>query len=274
MMNKPQQNGFTLVELLIGLAVLGILIGSFFRLVGNTVDTSTELSVRNEVVQDAQIAQQIINARLQEACFVYTSGTIQMASSGWTTQRSILGLSGYIWNITNNDPIVAMILPPDPNDVTAANRPRYRFLAYYPVRRGAYIAGNVSTSNNISQLPTEPANDNNWVLMQYIRYLPTSPGDTTAPVMNPSLTCTVNVTNGNASITGGAADLLVDYVQPTNVATTYSMFDEIPAAGSVPPNITFRLRMLRTYRGSATIRVPGASEPPMQVTTAPQNHGL
>ena len=106
MMNKPQQNGFTLVELLIGLAVLGILIGSFFRLVGNTVDTSTELSVRNEVVQDAQIAQQIINARLQEACFVYTSGTIQMASSGWTTQRSILGLSGYIWNITNNDPSV------------------------------------------------------------------------------------------------------------------------------------------------------------------------
>ncbi len=269
MIKNRQQYGFTLVELLIGLAVLGILIGSFFRLVGNTVDTSTELSVRNEVVQDAQIAQQIVNARLQEACFVYTSGTVQMSASGWTTQRTVLGLSGHAWNVAT-DPIVAMILPPDPNDLTPANRPRYRFIAYYPLLRSHYITNAAA----INKLPSEAANNGNWVLMQYVRYLPTTPGDVSTPAMNPALTCSANVAAGNAVITGGSADLLVDYVQPTNVATTYTMFERVVPAAPAPPSITFRLRMQRTYRGSATIRVPGASEPPMQVTTAPQNNGL
>ncbi len=276
--NVPKQAGFTLVEMLIGLFILGAIMVSFFAIVGNTLDSSRSLSARNDIIQDAQVAQQLINARIQEACYVYTSGTVQMAASGYTTKRSALSASNWTWTV-GVDPIIAMILPPNPSEPTPgglAQNQRYRFFAYYPVQRQDYI------NNAASSLDPElsPANGSGWMMMQYFKFLDTRGTTVNAiPVttgMDPSLTCTQNVTAGNATITGGASDLLVDFVQPANIAPTYTMFSF--GAGTLP-TVTFRLRMLRLTQtqnqggtsSSGQIRFPPTTTDPMAVSVAPQN---
>lgn len=262
-----KQAAFTLVEMLIGLSILGAIIVSFFTIVANSLDSSRSLSARNDITQDAQVAQQLINSRIQEACFVYTTGTIQMASSGFGAQRSALGATNYAWTV-GTDPILAMILPPDPQET--GNSLRYRFIAYYPVRRQSYLDG---TTSGASDPELSPANQDNWMLMQYLKYLPTDGPDASGTRIDPLQTCAQNVTAGNVAITTGSADLLVDYVQPANVAPTYTMFSF--SAGTLPI-VTFQLRMLQNTQVQKSgnvgqIRFPPSATDPMLVSVAPQN---
>jgi prepilin-type N-terminal cleavage/methylation domain-containing protein len=267
-----KQAGFTLLEMLIGLFILGAIMASFFTIVGNSLDSSRELTARNDIIQDAQTAQQLINARIQEACYIYKTGTIQMFSSGTTAQRSALGATNYAWTV-GADPILAMILPPDPQDPNTTKRQQYRFLAYYPVRRQSLLDGATSGSGNPEQ---SPANKDNWVLMQYLRYMPTIGPDLSGTRMDPQQTCAQNLAAGNVSITGGSADLLVDYVQPSNIAPTYTMFSYNT---STLPTVTFQLRMFKiiqtqtqgTLANQNQIRFPTSTSDPMLVSVAPQN---
>jgi type II secretory pathway pseudopilin PulG len=254
--------GFTLLEILIGLFILGAIMVAFFRIVGTTADTSNELTLRNDLIQDAQIAQQIVNARIQESCYIYPTGTAITMGTGYTTKRTIPSGTNNSWTL-GTDPIVAMILRPTGTGTTG------RFVAYYPMLRSYYIANAAA-----SQRPdTGAENGNNWLLMEY---------STDIGGWNNALTCTANVASGTLTITGTGAQgrFLVDNVQPTDTTGVYSQMFTYNAGP--PVSITFRMKMQRTVLGrqntsnsAGIVRVPPSSgSNPMQTTIASQNSGL
>jgi prepilin-type N-terminal cleavage/methylation domain-containing protein len=254
-----EQTGFTLVEVLIGLFILGVIMVAFFRIVGTTADTSNELTQRNDLIQDAQVAQQIVNARIQEACYVYPSGTVITMGTGYTTKRTIPSGTSNSWTV-GTDPIVAMILPP------ATGTTLWRFVAYYAMLRSYYI-----TNAAASQRPdAEAGNASNWILMEQNTAITTG--------WDSTISCTANGASGTPVIaTGAQARFLVDNVQPTDATGAYAQMFTI-AAGP-PVSVTFNLKMQRAVRGrqnannaTGIVRVPPSpAAGPMQMTISPQN---
>jgi prepilin-type N-terminal cleavage/methylation domain-containing protein len=260
---RREQTGFTLVEVLIGLFILGAIMVAFFRIVGTTTDTSNELTQRNDLIQDAQVAQQIVNARIQEACYVYPNGTVITMGTGYTTKRTIPTGTSDSWTV-GTDQIVAMILPP--TSVGGSGR----FYAYYPILRSYYI----SSATAASQRPdAEAGNANNWILMEYFT--------TNITNWDPSKTCNDNVTGGTLAYnTAASGNFLIDNVQPTDATGNYIQMFTINAGP--PVSVTFNLKMQRAVRGrqnaanaTGVVRVPPSpTADPMQVTISPQNSGL
>jgi prepilin-type N-terminal cleavage/methylation domain-containing protein len=260
---KYRQMGFTLVEVLIGLFILGAIMVAFFRIVGTTADTSNELTQRNDLIQDAQVAQQIVNARIQEACYVYPSGTVISMGTGYTTKRTVPTGASNSWTV-GADQIVAMLLPPSPGSTSG------RFYAYYPILRSYYI----TNAPAASQRPdAEPGNASNWILMEYF----------TTNVTNWDLnkTCSDNVAGGTLAYnTAASGNFLIDNVQPTDATGVYTQMFTINAGP--PATVTFSLKMQRAVRGrqnaansAGIVRVPPSSAAdPMQTTISPQNGGL
>jgi prepilin-type N-terminal cleavage/methylation domain-containing protein len=202
--------GFTLVELLISLAMLGVISVALFQTLGTSIQSTGALNASNDLLKEGQIAQQVLYARLKEACHLYPSGT--NLSLGLVTNDA----TNNSWNATpqqwtvNTHPIVAMILPPPAvaeSDGTTTGR-FFRFYAYYAMTREDFIA---TTTIPSSAKPTgDVRNDPTaWVIMQYRVNLTFAPGTTTP--------CATMATT--ATITGGVSSLLVDYVAPANPIT-------------------------------------------------------
>lgn len=230
-----RSKGFTLFELLVAMALVGLIFTAFLQVFTGTLSQSTLTSARSDLLKEGQIAVQVMASKLQEACYVYPNGkTLRMADSGYSTQN--LG-GGYDWTV-GNDPILAMLLPPDPN---SANPDSYRFIAYYPLLRGFYN----SNAGSSLQLESDPANDNVWVLMEYRRNLASSltPGSFASPTGSPASCATLAGGLTNADIQGGTARILVDYVEPES--GSYRLFD----VSNAPTSATLNLRMQRSVQG-------------------------
>jgi prepilin-type N-terminal cleavage/methylation domain-containing protein len=60
--------GVTLVELLVALAILGVLVAAFTGFFVSTLRATSDFDRRNELLLDGQIAHQLLVSRLQEAC--------------------------------------------------------------------------------------------------------------------------------------------------------------------------------------------------------------
>ena len=264
--------GFTLLEMLIGLAILGIIMIAFFRIVGSTIDSSNELGQRNDLIQDGQVAQQIITSKIQEACYIYPDGQVISLGSGYTRQRTVgSGAPSSNWTV-GTDPILAMLLPPDTREI-GANAGLSRFVAYYPVLRSTW-----TTSAAASQNPgADSANASNWILVQLQAFVPSATWTGT--------TCSSNATAVAAWITTSSAiqgRMLVDNVQPVDTTSTnYANLFAINAGAQ--PSVTFRLKFQRRLRArnssdsAAIVRYPptgDANGDPTQVTVSLQNNGL
>ncbi|WP_424949744.1 prepilin-type N-terminal cleavage/methylation domain-containing protein [Deinococcus sp.] len=246
---------FTLIELLIALALLGIILAAVVYVNIGTVRASATLQARNEMLADSQMAQNYMASKLKQAAYVYVQGaSVVMATSGKTT----LNPNGsYKW-VIGTDPIVAFIMPPksginDPTATTSAcpdtvtpatidNDNCYYFYAFYAIKRSDLVAdtGALTRTNNPG---VDGLNDpTSWVIMEYRgRYQGTG------------YTLT-GFTPGNTG------RLLLDYVAP--VAAPAQLFvTPAPVVGPQPvgtTSVTISLAVQRNVAGQI-VQLPGVS---------------
>ena len=271
------RKGFTLVEMLLSIAILGVLMLAFTQVFGGSLRASSEVNARNELVSEGQVAQQLITSRLQNAFHIYSGvGTdpnpMTLAAQNSLSRNTIRG--GVNW-VPNADPFVAMLLPPTrlgtcPAAGVAGNvdtSPCFTFYAYYAMRRDIFV-GLVPRSAP----DPDPNNANVWVLLEYSAMVRDGVTRnsllTNCPAGNAQggLTACPPVpgTPFGAAYTGQVARMLVDYVQPTTQAPAYTMFrictPNVSAAQSVcpagttatsPRSVEFDLRLLQNRVGKA-----------------------
>lgn len=258
---RTEQQGFTLVEILISLALLGVILVALFQTVGGTVALSGSVNATNELIREGQIAQQVINTRLQEACYLFPSGaTIQMSTAGDTTKNYLTPPTSQTWTV-NTHPIVAMILPGTANATSRI----FQFFAYYPIPRSNYLDA-VTGGNDPGQ---DALNDaTTWVLLQFQAPISAPLGTSCATVATTN-NAGASVTATNTSISFGGVGisgrLLVDYVTPV---TTFT--DMLNVGTGVA---TYNFRFQRTTRSGGTIRV-GAGSDGVNGKVYPKNLGL
>lgn len=264
---KGNRKGLTLVELLVGMALMGIILTALVSLFMQSSKASMQSSARADLQQETLNAQQLIAGKLKEAWYIYPQGqTITMTSTALTRRPA----GGNTWTV-GTDPILAMLLPPrsstntcNPASTSTAatgESPNgcYRFLAYFPVKRSVWVAATLSESWR-NPGPDAP-NDETWVLAEYRGLMPSTFNPTTFPPATLP-----------AAPTGNTSNLLTDYVAPTTLTTgftttgnVYTMFGYGTANGSVssltnPVNsVTINLGVTRQIAGKL-LRLPNATD--------------
>jgi prepilin-type N-terminal cleavage/methylation domain-containing protein len=254
---KKRSAGFTLVELLLALALLTIITLALFQTLGGSVQGANSINASNDLLREGQIAQQVISARLKEACYIYPAGAdLTLAASGYST-RNAFGSPDTEWTV-NTHPFVAMILPPD----ATAGTGQYRFFAYYAMPRSQYVNNAASTINP----GRDVRNDNTtWVLMEYSRNI-TVTGSPTCEVIRQTL-----------NVAGGNAFLLVDYVSPASPITGLFTVDTAATDNNGDPGaawVEYNLQLQRTTVNGDVIRVgANAGSSNLRGRIYPQNRG-
>lgn len=253
---KQANLGFTLVELLVGMALIGVVMTALFSFFQQGSQVSLQSSNRSELQQEVLNAQQMIAGKLREAWYIYPPGqAVALTVTNAPTARN--PVSGNQFWTTGTHPMLAMILPPRVATASCLTSIDgcYRFLAYYPVLRSVWVSGTVSDSwRNPGD---DSANANTWVLAEYRANFP----GTFAPTAYPPASLPDVPGNGESNI-------LADYVAPTvpasgftTTSNAYSMFSYVPASSSLAVPVTgvdFRLATTRRS-ASTTLRLPSAT---------------
>ena len=260
----------TLIEMLIGMAILSILMLAFTQVFGSSLRASAEINARNELISEGQIAQQLMASRLQSAYHIYPNGTtLELTTSGTTTPNTIRTGAGQDWTV-GDDPFIAMILPPKATGQcptssagTGTKNACFTFYAYYPIVRGTFIG-----TNTTSAPAADTANANIWFLMEYRANLYDGVNRSTNLLLAPPNTTTVltNSASTQPTIKGNAGTILTDYVQPTTTAPTYTMFQVDTSAGTWAE---LHLRMLQNRSGKALSAPTGTA--PLSTRVYPRN---
>ncbi len=238
--------GFTLIEVLVALAVLGIVALAYTQTFTNTLQLSSDANGKSTLLLEAQLAQQVMASKLQQACYVYPSGTLLqfVTSSDWSTKNTISGANNQQWTV-GTDPVLAMILPP------LASGTQYRFFAYYAMTRASYV----NNAPSVLGLDAEAANDSQtWVLMEY------------RANFTAGLSATAVLTDTSYRNASPAGRLLVDRVQPTTSSPTYTMFAYDPTANTA----TLQTAMLQTVAGRA-LKLTDLNGSALKVVINPRN---
>lgn len=237
--------GLTLIEILVSLSLLGVIMAALFQTMGSTVALSNTTTSSNDLIREGQIAQQVLNARFKEACYVYPTGeTIKMTSIGFTTKNGI----GWDW-VVNTDPIVAFILPPEPG---VANLNQYRFQAYYAIPRSQYV----NEASNNANPGKDAVNDSSvWMLMEYRKVV-----DISGAAYNTGRKCAQLAVNSTfkTDLQSASGRLLTDYITPVTTSTSLMSVGGT-AAGGGAAFIEYNLRLQQTTRAGNIISVGGGS---------------
>jgi len=232
-MTTSRTAGLTLVELLVGMLLIGIVltaVGDFFS---QSSRVASQTSSRAESQQEILNAQQLIAGRLWEAWYVYPAGkTFDLGPGVLRSNPLWNGTSGTtgVWT-TGTQPILAMILPPKVPGGICTTSPNnagcYRFFAYYPVWRNSWVGATSTGTARTNNPGADSSNDPSvWVLAEYRSYYY---GSTAAPPFDLAY-----ATPSIPPPAGSDANLLADYLQPTTTAPTYSMFSFISPNPLVP----------------------------------------
>ena len=287
-MRRGGQGGLTLVELLVGMALLGIVLTALVNYFSQGSRVATQSSGRAELQQEVLNVQQLIAGRLKEAWYVYPAGqTLQLGSTSASTaalrQNPVSGSTWYgtaNW-LTGTDPVLALLLPPRASGTCPAETATtaqkaagadfcYRFFAYYPVKRSTWVSGTGGTTAPTASNPgSDTANADTWVLAEYRKTLYGFVPGGTIPT---------------TSLDGGDANLLADYIAPTVATTgfttttnTYTMFEYKSADGSPTSatnpvtGVTLNLATTRNV-GGKVLRLPDATGT-YSITVYPTNLG-
>lgn len=257
-----QTRGITLIELLVGMAILGVLVLAFTQFFTSTLQVTGEFEQRNELLAEGQLAQQLVVSRLQEAWYVYPEGSsVNLTQpAAWQITNPASGSTS--WTV---GPIfVAGILPPvsvgapcapaDPTQTTGC----YRFIAFYPIARAEYVAN--TAGDLLRRLLPDAANPAAWVLVQYSGFL--AAGAVTQGSTAP--------TAGALATMGGVrVDLLADYITPGS-----TLFEVVEVTDDPRPTqqVTVRLELQRVARGrTITLGSPGVA---LNTVVLPRNQGV
>ena len=264
--------GFTLIEMLIGMAIFGILMLAFTQIFGGSLKASGEINSRNELVSEGQIAQQLVASRLQSAYYVYPPGTsMQLTSNGFTAKNTVNGANTYTWSVgTNTNLFVAMILPPTRAGTCTLGFTDacFSFYAYYPVLRSELISNHKDIAPD-----ADPNNTSAWTLMEYRANLIDNVNRVSNLLATPPnapngtfVTITTNpATSPNPTVKGKSGQMLIDYVQPLGAAPYNTMFT-VNTAGKF---VDFNLRLQQNRMGK-TLTAP-ASTNPLTTRVYPRN---
>ncbi len=270
-----RSQGFTLVEMLLSAAILGVLMLTFTQIFGRSLRASGEIGARNELISEGQIAQQLVSSKLQSAYYVYPPGTtLQLTTNHATTLNTVrAGAAGQNWTV-GTDPFAAVLVPPRSSGTCNAAGDRsacYTFYAYYPVLRGSLTANAPSVAPD-----ADPNNANAWVLMEFRSSIvdnvtrgSTGSGCTSpsAPLETGLLYCPpLPGTTYGTAYRSSEGRLLIDYVQPAAAPglPAYTLFrvcnpatstaqPACPAGttGTSPRSVEFDLRLLQNRVGRA-----------------------
>ena len=262
-MKKSQ--GFTLIEMLIGMAIFGILMLAFTQIFGGSLKASSQINSRNELVSEGQIAQQLVASRLQSAYYVYPPGTsVQLTDNGFTAKNTVNGANTYIWRVGTN-PFIAIILPPTTAGTCTSSFTKacFSFYAYYPVLRSVLIAENKSIAPD-----ADPNNASVWILMEYrANLIDGVPRGSNLLASPPSFTAVLtNAASVNPTVKGQSGQMLIDYVQPLGTAAPYNAMFTVDSTNKF---VDFNLR-LQQNRGGKTLTAP-ASANPLTTRVYPRN---
>lgn len=264
------QAGFTLVELLIALALLSLILTAVVSLNIGTSRAAALLQARNDLLPESQIAQNYMASKLRQATYVFPDGSAFTLNATSTATQKPSG--GALWTI-GSDPIVAFIVPPKTvssgqclTATAAANTANqdtycYAFYAFYGTKRS-----NVTSTTGLENPGADAANDGTaWVLMEYRKYYAAgNAGGYTTPAVAVA-----------AIPTGGVGHLLMDYLKPTTEAGTDLLFDSPAATGNVvqvagTTSVTMNLAAYRTVAGQA-LNLPTTGR--YALTVYPRNLG-
>jgi prepilin-type N-terminal cleavage/methylation domain-containing protein len=247
------QSGFTLVELLIAMALVGIVLAAVVTV---NIDTSKSLAVlqtRNDLLPETQIAQNYLVSKLREAAYLFPKTASLNLGTDYSTRNPRTGDG--TWSL-NTDAAVAFIVPPRKSDVailcTAATPDYcYTFYAYYPVKRSVVTAAATLNDNP----GPDPVNDlSDWVLMEY-RAAYTQSGFPT----------------NNTFPSGGKGKILMDYLLPTTQTGTDVLFSQ--TSDTTTPGVagvTLNLAGQRSMAGKV-VRLPVTGR--YTLTVYPRNLG-
>ena len=217
-MKRPTA-GLTLIELLVGLALIGIVLATLLSLTIGTARPSATLQARNDLLPELQTAQNYMAGKLREAVYIFPAGlSFSLAGSG-NTLKSPSG--SYNWTI-GTDPMVAFIVPPrsvvSPTSTTLGgcasgsdnDKYCYAFYAFYAIKRADLVNPTGADSRTNNPGPDASNDANAWVLMEYRGYYTTSVLGYTASGYSTTLTNIPGATTNG----GSSGRLLMDYLQP------------------------------------------------------------
>jgi prepilin-type N-terminal cleavage/methylation domain-containing protein len=242
--------GFTLVEILVSLGILGIVMVSTFNFINSSVAVSSSANSNNELIREGQIGQQVLAARFKEACHVFPGGTaLTLAATGF--ERRNFFTSSFTWTV-NTDPFVALILPPE-DDRPATE---YRFIAYYAIPRNEWTSVATLGNNPGADARNDP---NTWLIVQYIKRFTSA--TTIACANKPAQT------GFAAAITAGGSDILLDYVDiPVNRNELFQVNAN---------SIDYDIRLEKTSAAGNVVRIGGpGSDSSLRGRVFPINLGL
>ena len=243
---------FTLIELLIALALLGTILAAVVYVNIGTVRASASLQARNELLADTQVAQNYMVSKLKQASYIFPVGAnVQMTAAGGTSTKPTGGTN---W-VVGTDPIIAFIMPPTtvtpggctPATATTVANPCYAFYAYYAMKRSAYVAASSGTDDPGDDGLNDPTS---WVLIEYRGYY----SNIASYGGNSYSTAAIDIPTGNRG------RLLLDYVQAVSIAPLPFVVANAPSlAISQAPgitNVTLNLAVQRNVAGQI-IQLPG-----------------
>lgn len=285
---KRHEQGMSLLELLVSLALIGIVLAAVLSVVLQSNRASMRIQAQSELTSETQIAQNYMVSKIRKAVYIFpvssSTSFFQINAGGYSTlnpvaRAGVSGTGNHNWRLATGtlaaDPFVAFVLPPAAGGRVGANACRnsstdqakelncYAFYAYYAVPRSLISNGNGSDIPiGPNKLTPDPINDNNvWVLMEYRAYY-TASGYSTST--NPS-----SGAAANDGIPGGSSGRIVlDYVQPTTEINADKLFISSPATAKV---ITVNLATTRRV-GKDTVSVPATGR--LSVNVYPRNIGM
>jgi prepilin-type N-terminal cleavage/methylation domain-containing protein len=201
-----QQNGLTLIEVLIASVILLILLALITNGLGTSGNVIGLINSKGELLEDARFAGQIMAEEISKAVYIYRDGIQITLPTSYTTQKP--GTTTSVWTVGEaTAPILAMVQSPEDVSITCntttAPKGCMTFVAYYPVKRSVVT----STSGAVEGLVATANDSNIWVLFEYRQTLSGSQFSATAT----NALTTVPTTFSGTTL----GSLLADYIPAT-----------------------------------------------------------
>lgn len=238
-MIRPRTAGFTLVELLISLAILGVMLAALTSVEFSTIKGSSELTVQADQVRALQDLSGYLGDRLRAARDVSTSTTVN-------------GVPCTLTPASGDTPCFALLVAEARQQGTAVQYDpnTYLYLVYRLVPRSQLSMAD-KTANSWADSNTFAVVESRFVVCQPDPSITTIPACSTPPTSLPT------------SFSTGAPNVLMDYA--TLDATSGSL---TPFAYDPSGQFTLLLRQKRLVRGSVKYTPSNA---PLQLVVQRRN---